>query len=71
MTTTYRACYFVSADGQGSMCLTSEDQAHLADAELIEAAVATAEDAGLIGGEEHQVAEDDLRDGLRIGDYTL
>ena len=70
MTTTFRACYFVAANGQGDLCLTSEDQAHLTDAELVAAAVAEARDAGLIGDDEHQVSESALRDGLRIGDYT-
>lgn len=71
MNTTFRACYFVAANGQSDMCLTSEDQVCLTDAELIAAAVAEARDAGLIGDEDHQVSESDLRDGLRIGDYTL
>lgn len=71
MNTTFHACYFVAANGQSDMCLTSEDQVHLTDAELIAAAVAEAHDAGLIGSDDHQVSESDLRDGLRIGDYTL
>lgn len=70
MNTTFRACYFVAANGQSDMCLTSEDQAHLTDAQLIEAAVAEAREAGLVGDDEHQVAEEDLRAGLHIGEYT-
>ena len=70
MTTTFRACHFVAADGQSDVLLTSEDQAHLTDTELTEAAVAEAHNAGLIGDEDHQVSESDLRDGLRIGEYA-
>jgi len=71
MTTTFRACYFVAANGQSDIALTSENQAHLSDAELIEAAVAEAHAAGLVGGEDFQVSEADLRDGLKIGDYAM
>jgi len=71
MTTTFRACYFVAADGQSDIVLTSEEQAHLSDAEMIEAAVAEAQAHCLIGAAPHQVSEADLRDGLVIGDYAM
>jgi hypothetical protein len=83
MTTTFRAAYFVAADGQSDICLTHEDQAHLSDAELIEAAIAEAHYSSLIGSVDistydHEAMEDvevltseqDVRDGLRIGEYT-
>ena len=80
MTNTFRAAYFVTADGQSDICLTSEDQAHLTDDELIEAAVAEAHNAGLIAESDedaahdedapHFVTEAELRDGLHIGEYT-
>lgn len=83
MTTTFRAAYFVAADGQSDMCLTSKDQAHLSDADLIEAAMAEVREQGLLAtpirveydhesGEDVKVyqTEQDVRDGLRIGEYT-
>lgn len=71
MTTTFRAAYFLANDGQSDMLLTTEDQSHLSDADLIEAAVAEARNAGLVGDDaDVQITEADLRNGLRIGDYT-
>ena len=82
MTTTFRACYFVTADGQGDICLTREDQAHLSDVELIEAAMAEARAHGLVGStarteygwetmqdDEIVTTEQDVRDGLHISEY--
>lgn len=58
--TTFRACYFVAADGQSDVLLTTEEQSHLSDAELIAAAAVEAQGAGL-----------DLDSGeLHVGDYT-
>lgn len=45
--TTFRACYYVARDGQSDILLTSEDQAHLPDADLLAAAMAEADDTGL------------------------
>lgn len=58
--TTFRAAYFVTADGQSDVCLTTPEQSHLSDAELTAAAQAEAGAQGLdlSGGE------------LCIGDYT-
>lgn len=58
-TTTYRAAYWT--DGNSDVVLTSEDQAHLSDAELIEIAKAEfAEQGGEMGDGE-----------ILVGDYTL
>ena len=47
MSTTYRAAYWISADKQAEVRLTEESQAALPDADLIAAAVKTAEEVGL------------------------
>jgi len=70
MTNTFRACYLVAADGQSDTLLTDESQAHLPDADLTDAAVAEAVNAGLVGDEPFQIKQEDLRDLLTIGDYT-
>jgi len=60
MSTTYRAAYWVAADCSGDVRLTTEDQAHLSDAELMAAALAEAKANGL-----------EIGDGeVLIGDYT-
>lgn len=58
--TTYRAAYWVSDDGQADVRLTGPDQATLSDAELIAAAEAelTAQGGDVSGGE------------IVIGEYT-
>jgi hypothetical protein len=54
----YRAAYWLSADRQASVRLTTEEQAHLSDDDLIAAALAEAEEAGLeIGDGEIRVGE--------------
>ena len=63
--TTYRAAYLAPAQSAG-VVMTTEDQAHLSDAELIEAAVAEGRNAGLIGDD---LTEADFRDQLVIGDW--
>lgn len=45
--TTFRAAYWIAADRSGEVRLTSEDQAHLTDAELLAAAEAEAQAIGL------------------------
>lgn len=70
MTATFRACYLLAADGQGDLPLTTEDQAHLTDAEMIEAAVASAHAADLIGDSAPHLSEAELRDRLAIGAYA-
>lgn len=47
MTTTYRAAYWLSADRQGQLVLTSPEQSHLSDEELMAAALREAEENGL------------------------
>lgn len=57
---TYRAAAWYSADLQSSVRLTTEDQAHLSDEELMAAAMAEAEAVGL-----------EIGDGtIEIGDWT-
>ena len=46
-TTTYRACYYLSADRQGEIVLTDRSQSHLDDDALIEAARSEMESVGL------------------------
>ena len=67
--TTFRACYFIAADGQSSVLLTDETQATLTDADLIEAAVAEAYNGNIIGAESPHITEDSLRAGLELGDW--
>lgn len=69
--TTFRAAYIAPAQSAGIL-LTTEDQAHLSDAELTNAALEEARNAGLIGTDEdaNQITEDDFRDQLVIGDWT-
>lgn len=52
-TITYRAAYWLSDDKQADVRLTTEDQQHLSEHKLIEAAKAEAEKIGLdlAGGE--------------------
>ncbi|WP_375455632.1 hypothetical protein [uncultured Methylobacterium sp.] len=71
MPSTFRACYFLAADAQSDVLLTTEEQAQLSDADLTEAAVAEAHRADLIGDAHPGTTEADLRAGLVIGDYTL
>ena len=68
---TFRACSFIPTDRQSTVLLTDETQATLPDADLIEAAVAEARNANLIGADCPHVTEDRLRAGLEIGDYNL
>lgn len=70
MAATFRACYLLAADGQSDVLLTTEEQAHLGDAELVEAAVAEAHTACIIG-DGYNLTEANLRDRLVIGEYTL
>jgi hypothetical protein len=60
MTTTFRAAYYVPADGQSDVCLTTEDQAHLSDAELLAAAHAEA------GAQNLDTSEGEMH----VGEYT-
>lgn len=58
---TVRAAYWVSNDGQSDILLTSEEQSDLPDEQLIDAAVALADDIDL-----------SLTEGrIVIGEYTL
>lgn len=50
-TTTFRAAYFVAADGQSDVLLTDETMASLSDDALIAAAHALADQVGLDIGE--------------------
>lgn len=61
MTATYRAAYWVSADGHSDVRLTTEDQAGMADADLTAAALRCAADVGL---------EREIGDRIVIGEYT-
>lgn len=61
MTTTYRAAYWISADRQATVRLTTDDQAHLSEDALMAAALAEAETVGL------QRAEGD---DILIGDWA-
>ena len=65
----YRAAYYISSSGQETV-LTGPEQAHLPDADLIEAAVAEAHNAGIVGNEYPQITEEALRQGIRIGLWT-
>jgi hypothetical protein len=75
--TTYRACYWVSPDGQASTVLTSPDDSSMSDDRLRAAAIFEAQSAGLVyEGErvsdperEPRIHIDDLTAGLRIGDW--
>ena len=69
MTTTYRACYYLTADLQGETVLTGPEHAHLSDDALRAEAAAEAERAGIIG-DAPGITTGELRDGLRIGDWT-
>ena len=60
--TTYRAAYWISADGQSTVCLTTEDQTGLPDDALLAAAQAFIDDTGL---------EREEGDRIVIGDYTV
>ena len=66
---TYRACYYLSPDGQGEVVLTAPEEAEWPDDQLIERAVKEAYDTDLIGTDEDacQISEAALRAGLRIG----
>lgn len=61
MTTTYRAAYWISADSQSDVRLTTESQQHLSDEQLMEAALSEAESCGL-----------EMSDGrICIGEYRV
>jgi hypothetical protein len=45
--TTFRACYYIAPDGQSDILLTNEEHATLSDDELLTAAMAEADQAGL------------------------
>lgn len=69
MPTTYRAAYYKN------WVLTSPDQAHLSDAELIEEAVKAAYAGDVVckstdDPDEPRLTEQALREGLRIGEWT-
>jgi hypothetical protein len=51
MTTTFRAAYFIAADGQSDVLLTDETMAALSDEDLIAEAKALADQIGLDVGE--------------------
>ena len=63
---TYRAAYVNYSP------MTSPDEAHLTDAELIEAAVAEAYKTGAIGSaaDGGWDTEEEFRDALNVGDWT-
>lgn len=70
---TYRACYWVSEDGQGEIRLTAAEDADLPDDSLMRLAIREAKDIGLtaaVDREPHQLTPSQLREGLRIGDWT-
>lgn len=67
--TTYRAVVYVAPTGDETV-MTGPDQSHLPDAELVEAAMREARDAGLMGEEWPQVPEDGFRARLQITEYT-
>lgn len=58
--TTYRAVFWISADRQAEVRLTSEEHASLSDADLLVVAQATIDETGL-----------EVGDGsIEIGDFT-
>lgn len=68
--THWRACYYVSADGQYDMVMTGPEHAHLTDDELVEEALAEADRAGLIGEDDESHTPRDLFEKqLRIGEW--
>ena len=60
--TTYRAAYWVSADRQADVVLTTPEQSGLSDAELLAAAEREAISEGL---------EREEGDDIKIGSYTV
>lgn len=60
-TNTFRAAYWIAADSQADVLLTSEEQKHLPDELLMAVAQSTAIDIGLEVGEGRIV----------IGEYTV
>jgi uncharacterized protein YdgA (DUF945 family) len=68
--TTFRACYFQTADHQGEILLTEPEHAGLDDAALEAEAEAFAERAGLLGDSAPRLTLDELRAGLVVGDWT-
>ena len=69
--TTFRAAYIAPAQSTGIL-LTTEEQAHLSDAELTEAALEEARNAGIIGHDEdaNQITEEDFREQIVIGNWA-
>lgn len=61
MSTTYRAAYWLAADRQSDVRLTTEQQSGMSDEDLMKAALACAADIGL---------EREDGDQIVIGDYT-
>lgn len=61
MSTTYRAAYWLAADRQSDVRLTTEMQSGMSDEDLVKAALACAADIGL---------EREDGDQILIGDYA-
>lgn len=61
MTTTYRAAYWVAADGQSDVRLTTEEQSGMSDEALMAAAQACIAETGM---------EREDGDRIVIGDYV-
>lgn len=68
--TSYRAAIWTRADGQGAIVLTSREDAHHPDEELLRLAGEEAVRSGIVGADEHQISHDDLARGLEIGEWV-
>ena len=70
-TTTYRAVSYCTPDGQSDTVLTSPEQSHLSDDDLIAAAIAEAYNGDIVSpdGDDSRISEQQLRDGLTIVDW--
>ena len=67
--TRHRACYYLAPDRQSEIVLTGPEHSDLDDDALIAEAVEEARRGDVVGSEPPRITEDELRDGLRIGDY--
>jgi len=67
----YRACYYLSADGQSETVLTGPEHANLSDNQLFAEAIAEAVRADIIGDGDGRIPANRLEGGLRIGTWTV